>query len=150
MMVAQDRLDTVLQVAGRNEEAAARALAQTGGHVSAQRAKLAELERFRSDYTQTFAESGEAGLSGHMLATRWRFIRHINDAIDHETTKLDQLLAEFAARQQQWSNARTRAEALRKLRGRAVAQRLRVDARREQTMSDEASRTPGRVRGLTI
>jgi flagellar FliJ protein len=131
------RFQQVLEVAEREERAAAEVLAQGEQRLLRQREKLAELERYEVDYRETLRARAAAGMAASSLRDFHVFIGRLGDAVLQQTRAVAQASTERDLCDERWRAAAQRTQSVRKVMERALAEETRRTNRREQNETDE-------------
>ena len=79
-----ERFKVLQKLAGRYEDLAAQDLGLAVGNLDAQRSRLAELQKFREEYTQQFYQSGSSGINSTAMQSFQQFISQIDVAIQQQ------------------------------------------------------------------
>jgi flagellar FliJ protein len=133
------RLAPVVDMAEKAERAAVQRLGHFQGRVRLAETKLAELERYRTDYQQQWQEKGAHGVSGQWLMNYQSFLNQLETAVSQQRqslawhqTNLDKALGA-------WQQCYARVEGLRKLVQRYIDEARQLEDKREQKLLDELS-----------
>jgi flagellar FliJ protein len=129
------RLDIVQRVTEQAERERAEALARAEQHVNECEMKLADLQRYRTDYEQSFQRGG----GGDVIRLRdfQVFLARLSEAINQQRTLLTQAEARRASEYTRWQEAAQRTRAIGTLTERWLTEERRVSERTEQRESDE-------------
>jgi flagellar FliJ protein len=133
------RLAPVVEMAESVEKKAAQRLGHFQGQVNLSHAKLAELEKFRSDYQQQWMTLGSRGVSGQWLMNYQRFLNQLETAVAQQHKSLAWHQGNLNSARNVWQKAYARVEGLRKLVLRYAEEARRLEDRREQRLLDELS-----------
>jgi flagellar FliJ protein len=137
IMTRSKRLTPIADLASRNERDAAKQLAVSNKELADAEAKLAELQRCRSEYEAQF--EGNAGLV--IGAARLREYRAFIQQLDQAIAALGQQIARQQKRQENarstWMQQRHRATALNDLVAKHRRDELRGEERRSQNEIDD-------------
>jgi flagellar FliJ protein len=133
------RLAPVVEMAESVEKKAAQRLGHFQGQVNLSIAKLAELEKFRSDYQQQWMTNGSRGVSGQWLMNYQRFLNQLETAVAQQHKSLAWHQGNLNSARSVWQKAYARVEGLRKLVLRYAEEARRLEDRREQRLLDELS-----------
>jgi len=143
-MTKSDRLKPVSRVAESRERKAAVEMADFRRFLDAQRARLEELQCYRSDYVRQFEHAGRQGLdAGRMLDYR-RILAQLSEAIAWQERRLAVLRQDYEQIRRRWTDSRTRTAALEKVMERYRDEERRQTDRREQGELDERAQRPVR------
>jgi flagellar FliJ protein len=132
-----ERLRMVERAIDDIERRRAEKLAASERHLSACRAKLAELEAYHGAYTRQFNERAEAGMAGAGLRDYQAFLARLADAVRQQSTIVTRARTERDAERLSWQNAAQRAEAVGRLVSRWKNDEQRLSNLSEQRESDE-------------
>jgi len=133
------RLAPVVEMAESVERKAAQRLGHFQGQVNLAEAKLAELERFRSDYQQQWISNGSRGVSGQWLMNYQRFLNQLETAVGQQRQSLTWHQNNLNNARGVWQKAYARVEGLRKLVQRYLVEARQLEDKREQRLLDELS-----------
>ncbi len=132
-----ERLLPVVQMAEREEQDAARALARSQEQLRQGEVKLGELQRYRLDYQQQWLQQGSQGVSGQWLMNYQRFLSQLEVAIGQQQRSIDWLRDNQQRARDLWQQKHVRLEGLRKLVQRYRDEARQAEDRREQRLLDE-------------
>ena len=132
-----ERLLPVVQMAEREEQDAARALARSQEQLRQGEVKLGELQRYRHDYQQPWLQQGSQGVSGQWLMNYQRFLSQLEVAIGQQQRSIDWLRDNQQRARDLWQQKHVRLEGLRKLVQRYRDEVRQAEDRREQRLRDE-------------
>jgi flagellar FliJ protein len=133
------RLAPVVEMAEKVERAAVQRLGHFQGQVRLAEAKLAELDRFRSDYQQQWITNGSQGVSGQWLMNYQRFLNQLETAVAQQRKSLAWHENNLVTARTAWQQAYARVEGLRKLVQRYIDEARALEDKREQRLLDELS-----------
>jgi flagellar FliJ protein len=133
------RLAPVVEMAEKVERAAVQRLGHFQGQVRLAETKLAELDRFRSDYQQQWIANGSQGVSGQWLMNYQRFLNQLETAVAQQRKSLAWHETNLATARAAWQQAYARVEGLRKLVQRYIDEARALEDKREQRLLDELS-----------
>ena len=134
-----ERLLPVVQMAEREEQEAARALARSQEQLRQGEVKLGELQRYRHDYQQQWLQQGSQGVSGQWLMNYQRFLSQLEVAIGQQRSSVDWHRNNLENARQLWQQRYARVEGLRKLVQRYLDEARALQDKREQKLLDELS-----------
>lgn len=142
-MTRSKRLAPAGRVIDERERQQAEQLALSERRVSDAEAKLAELERYLSDYAREFAVRAGQGTGAASLRDYQVFLARLTQAVTQQTQVLLQARAERDAELERWQAAARHAKAVGN-----VMQRWRIEEhsaaeRRDQRESDERAQRSG-------
>ncbi|WPP01317.1 flagellar export protein FliJ [Pseudomonas sp. HR96] len=133
------RLAPVVEMAEKVERSAVQRLGHFQGQVRLAETKLAELERFRSDYQQQWIANGSKGVSGQWLMNYQRFLNQLETAVAQQRKSLAWHENNLYTARTAWQQAYARVEGLRKLVQRYIDEARALEDKREQRLLDELS-----------
>ncbi|MFJ3484475.1 flagellar export protein FliJ [Pseudomonas sp. NPDC090202] len=133
------RLAPVVDMAESAEKTAAQRLGHFQGQVRVAEGKLAELEKFRSDYQQQWIDKGAHGVSGQWLMNYQRFLNQLETAVSQQRQSLVWHQNNLNKSRGEWQKAYARVEGLRKLVQRYIDEARALEDKREQKLLDELS-----------
>jgi flagellar FliJ protein len=134
-----DRFEILQKLAGKYEDIAAEALGKSASNVDAQKARLAELKKFREEYTQQFYASGAAGISGAAIQSYQNFIQQLDVAIEQQTQTVSAAEIDKSNKKDAWQDKHKTTRIYEKTREQFSAKERKEDDRREQKEQDERS-----------
>jgi flagellar FliJ protein len=136
-MKSSQRLDPIIDKARKNEEVAARALAEARNRHEGAQQKLAELETYRTEYVEGLHYKSRAGLNAMQMKDYQAFLGRLDEAIRQQQQVLASFEQEAAQVRERWLQEKQRLSALGKL-GDRHRQRERLDSDRlEQLETNE-------------
>lgn len=100
-------------------------------------AKLVELERYKGEYEQAFAQRAGRGIGATELRDYQAFLARLAEAIKQQQGLVTRARAEHQAERVKWQEALKRSKALGHVVERWQAEERHVSERREQRESDE-------------
>jgi flagellar FliJ protein len=133
------RLAPVVDMAESAEKTAVQRLGHFQGQVRVAEAKLAELDKFRSDYQQQWIDKGAHGVSGQWLMNYQRFLNQLETAVGQQRQSLNWHQNNLNKARGEWQKAYARVEGLRKLVQRYIDEARALEDKREQKLLDELS-----------
>lgn len=136
-MKRSQRLSTVLALAKRKEEDAAKAFTQQQQQVQNLQGSMGNLRGFLDTYQQRYLNSGANGFSVMQLAEFRAFLSKINGAIEQQETSLQRAESDLIDKRRQWEAAYRYRDAMERLQQQAKQQEERAVSKREQGESDE-------------
>lgn len=119
------------------ERRLAQSLAALERRASENAAKLEELERYRSEYEQQFAQRAGGGIGATSLRDYQAFLARLNEAIRQQRVLLQRAQGERDVERERWRVAARRAKALGCVVEEWRAEERRTNERREQREIDE-------------
>jgi flagellar FliJ protein len=138
-MAEQFRLQTILDLSQTRMDEAARTLATLIASEHDQARKLTMLEDYRKEYQDQFMAAARSGLTPGQWANYSAFLGRIDDAIRHQTQRVEQSRGLAQAGQRDWLDTRTRVKAFETLSDRHQATQVKRAARAEQRVADDRS-----------
>src|ERR1700712_107670 len=133
------RLAPVVDMAEKAEKTAAQRLGHFQGQVRISEGKLAELEKFRSDYQQQWIDKGAHGVSGQWLMNYQRFLNQLETAVSQQRQSLSWHQNNLNKARGEWQKAYARVEGLRKLVQRYMDEARALEDTTERKLLDELS-----------
>jgi flagellar FliJ protein len=109
-----ERLQVVLKVALRDEQEAARYVAQYQRQLQAERDQLAQLEQYRSTYQQDYADPQKQH-SPDVMMRYSDFLQRLSGAIDEQNRTLESAYEQCQKVQQHWQVKRHKRQSLESL-----------------------------------
>ena len=131
------RLQPVQEVVGNAERRLAQSVGAFDRRVHEAEAKLQELERYRLEYEQQFAQRAGQGISAGGLRDYQAFLSRLGEAVRQQQALLQRAVSERDAEQMRWQQAAKRAKALDHVVGQWQADERRATDRCEQRDTDE-------------
>jgi len=132
-----DRLEPVQRIVDDTERRLAEHFAASERLVVNCEAKLAELERYHTDYVQGFAQRAGGGIGAASLRDYQAFLARLQEAIRQQTEIVERAKSDRDLQRQRWQQAAQRAKALGNVVERWQAEERNINDRREQRESDE-------------
>lgn len=136
-MTRGKRLEPVQHIVDEAQKRLAMSVATFEKRVLEGEAKLLELERYKGEYEQAFAERAGRGISVTDLRDYQAFLSRLAEAIKQQQALVIRARAEHQAERLQWQEALKRSKALGHVVERWQAEERHVTERREQRESDE-------------
>ncbi|KQB53242.1 flagellar biogenesis protein [Pseudomonas endophytica] len=133
------RLAPVVDMAEKNEKAAAQRLGHFQGQVNLATSKLGDLENFRGEYQAQWVERGSQGVSGQWLRNYQNFLGQLETAVGQQRQSLQWHENNLNKARETWQQAYARVEGLRKLVQRYADEARQLEDKREQKLMDELS-----------
>lgn len=134
-MIRSKRMQPVVNVTANREREAAKRLGECQQRIQAAEQRLAELIKYREEYTQQFASGGS--LNTARLQDYRAFLNRLNQAVDQQRHQVTQVSHECEGLRQRWLALHVRAQALDKVVERYRGEERSEQAKREQKDSDE-------------
>ena len=139
------RLEPVQHIVDEAQKRLAMSVAAFEKRVLEGEAKLAELERYKGEYEQAFAQRAGRGIGVADLRDYQAFLARLAEAIKQQQALVIRARAEHQEERLKWQEALKRSKALGHVVERWQAEERQVSDRREQRESDErAQRTVSR------
>lgn len=140
------RLEPVQHIVDEAQQRLARSVATFEKRVLDGEAKLGELERYKAEYEQGFAQRAGRGIGVTELRDYQAFLARLAEAIKQQQALVSRARADHQAERLKWQEALKRSKALGHVVERWTAEERNVTERREQRESDErAQRKISRV-----
>jgi len=135
--VAEFRFEFLLKLAFDEREDAAKALQAAQGEWLTARAKLEQIESYRSEYRNRLTTSGQGG----MTVTQWRdyqlFLAKLDGVTDQQKLEVVRLEAKFEQARSAWQECEKKVKGFETLKDRHLAGEQRKESVREQKLLDE-------------
>lgn len=132
-------LKTLLDIATRERDQAAAALAQADQQLQAQRRQWDQLQAYRADYEQRAPASGGKAAPIEVLRCHQAFMGRLDQAVAHQQRVLHAAEGEAQLRRQTLLQRETRLAAVRKLAERRASSAAQAEERADQRRTDEAA-----------
>lgn len=136
-MTRAKRLEPVQHIVDEAQKRLAMSVAAFEKRVLEGEAKLAELERYKGEYEQAFAQRAGRGISVTDLRDYQAFLARLAEAIKQQQALVNRARAEHQAERLRWQEALKRSKALGHVVERWQAEERHVTEQREQRESDE-------------
>jgi flagellar FliJ protein len=136
-MTRGKRLEPVQHIVEDAQKRLAMSVATFEKRVLEGEAKLLELERYKGEYEQAFAERAGRGINVTDLRDYQAFLSRLAEAIKQQQALVTRARAEHQAERLKWQEALKRSKALGHVVERWQAEERHVTERREQRESDE-------------
>ncbi|MEQ6886932.1 flagellar export protein FliJ [Salicola sp. Rm-C-2C1-2] len=133
------RLQVVLEIEDRKEQAARERFQATQQALAEQQQRLEELERYHGEYQQQIRDEASGTTSAARLQAGQQFISQLVAAIGQQQQQVDRHRETMEQARQQWQQARERREGMARYIETCRQREAREDERQEQKMLDEAS-----------
>jgi len=146
-MPSQLPLDTLLDLARKNTDEAARALGRLNAERAQAEQQLALLYDYRQDYLQRLQRALQTGMAAADCHNYQRFISTLDDAIGQQNHVLRAADEHLARGRRHWQQARRRLNAFDALSQRRAQAARVTENRREQRSSDEYAARLARAHG---
>lgn len=141
MLKKAQRLAPVIQMAEDTERDAVGKLAKQQQLLQQAEQQLTGLEQYRNDYQQQWISRGQAGVTGEWLMNYQRFLSQLETAIAQQRKSIQWHSQNVDKAREQWRQAYTRLEGLKKLVQRYHEQaRQRADRQEQKAMDEMAAR----------
>lgn len=135
--MAEFRFEFLLKLAFDEREDAAKALQTAQGEWLTARAKLEQIESYRSEYRNRLTTSGQGG----MTVTQWRdyqlFLAKLDVVTDQQKQEVVRLEAKFEQARSAWQECEKKVKGFETLKDRHLAGEQRKESVREQKLLDE-------------
>lgn len=131
------RIEPVQDIAEDREKKLAVSLVAFERRVSEAETKQQELERYRLEYQQQYAQRAGKGMGVAELRDYQAFLARLNEAVKQQQAVVQRARAERDAERTRWQEAARKAKALDHVIDKWNAEERRVQDRREQRESDE-------------
>ncbi|MBS0614133.1 MAG: flagellar export protein FliJ [Proteobacteria bacterium] len=145
-MLKSKRFEPIRAIASNAAGSLQQAMTEAEAHLADMERQLAELTRYRSEYLTSPVSSPGSVDTVRLLNFR-SFLSRLSEAIRLQGEAVSRARAEYERRRQQWSAKRVEAEVLGKAVERFRQDERRVQDRRDQNESDDASMRRLSMRG---
>lgn len=136
-MKRAQRLEPVQQIVDDAQRRLAMSVAAFEKRVLEGEAKLQELQRYKSEYEQQFAQRAGRGIGVADLRDYQAFLARLAEAIKQQQALVNRARAEHQAERLKWQEALKRSKALGHVVERWQAEERHMNDRRDQRESDE-------------
>ncbi len=141
-MANTSALDTLIELAQRDSDAAARRLGAALKAVEEAEAKLQMLLGYRDDYANKLDQAQMAGITPFAYRNFVAFIDKLDNAINGQREVLKHANYRSEQEKKAWQESERKRLSYRTLNERAAAEALRIENKRDQKMMDDhAART---------
>lgn len=132
-------LDTLLNLAHRQNDAAARKLGQLNRQELSAQARLSALQEYRRDYQQQFETAEKNGISPADMRNFQQFIDRLDQAIRQQQQEIDKAHNSVQKGRHELLDSTRKMKSFDTLAQRHVESERKVEARSEQRLQDEQS-----------
>ena len=136
-MTRAKRLEPVQQIVDDAQRRLALSVAAYEKRVLDGETKLQELQRYKGEYEQQFAQRAGRGIGATDLRDYQAFLARLADAIKQQQALVTRAQAEHQAERMKWQEALKRSKALGHVVERWQAEERHMNDRRDQRESDE-------------
>ena len=133
------RLKPICDFKQRQEDDAAKQLAQVANEVSLQKQRLLDLEGYRSDYDREFAETSSQGISAKRMKDYQNFMQNLAKVLEQQKAAITTLERDYEDKKRQWLAARNRTKALTKVQTKYQNQEELKEEKTQQKEQDDRS-----------
>src|SRR5262245_1439480 len=146
-MSRSDRFEPIKDIADGRERDAGTIVALAQQALQEREQQLAQLKRYRDDYTAS--HSAQLGTMNSMKLQNYRaFIDRLSDAIRQQEQAVQVAREDYERKRDAWRERRVEANAIGKAMERLKSEEHRVDANREQAQADEQAAAQRRSREM--
>ena len=138
-MLRSRRLEAVLTLEERKEQAALELMGEARKQVDAHKEQVENLERYQQEYRNQIRASQQGVVPVARLQAWQAFIAQLDQVIRQQQVHLEQAEKVFEARKQEWQQAWERRRGMEKYIDTCRQQERREQDLREQKLSDEAA-----------
>lgn len=132
-------LDTLLNLAHRQNDAAARKLGQLNRQELSAQARLSALQEYRRDYRQQFETAEKNGISPADMRNFQQFIDRLDQAIRQQQQEIDKAHSSVQKGRHELLDSTRKMKSFDTLAQRHIESERKVEARSEQRLQDEQS-----------
>lgn len=147
-MKKSERLKVIIDLHVRQEQDALQSLGHCQQKLQAQQAQLENLQKYRLEYNTRFAEQQRAGMNVNQLLELRAFADKLDKAIEGQELVVSTHENELLRARKNWQESHQRTKSLQKVSDLALAEELKVEAKREQNEQDEHAARSGRKDGM--
>lgn len=141
------RLKVIIDLHARQEQEALEALGRCQQKLQEQLAQLENLQKYRQEYADRFAEQQRAGMNVNQLMELRAFADKLDKAIEGQQRGVSMQENELQKARKQWEEYHQRTKSLQKVSDLALAEELKVESKREQLEQDARAARSGRKDG---
>ena len=138
-MRRSDRLQVVLDLEKRREEAALNEMQQARAALDAEEKRRDDLQRYLSEYQHQMRQGASGTVHASRLQAMHGFVAQLDQAIRQQQQRIDAANRQFQLKREQWQQAWERREGMDRFIRECRLQEQRADDRREQKEIDEAA-----------
>jgi len=138
-MARTKKLQTIQTLAESTETLRSKAVADRRFALREEQRRLAQLEKYRSEYQVMSTTTGE-GMCIHFVRGRRGFVDRLNEAIENQRVVVERAAEQLDSHLAQWRHARTRSLSLQKYAERQSEEEVRREERKEQLELDDMGR----------
>lgn len=146
-MKKSERLKVIIDLHARQEQDALQIMGLCQQKLQVQQAQLENLQKYRLEYNARFAEQQRAGMNVSQLLELRAFADKLDKAIEGQQSVVSNHENELLRARKQWEERHQRTKSLQKVSDLALAEELKIEARREQNEQDEHAARSGRKNG---
>jgi|LakWasMet44_HOW7_FD_contig_91_95392_length_10117_multi_2_in_0_out_0_8 flagellar FliJ protein len=146
-MKKSERLKVIIDLHTRQEQDALQALGRNQKKLQDLQAQLEHLQKYRQDYSASFAEQQRAGMNVNQLLELRAFADKLDKAIDGQQLAVSAQDRELLRARTHWEECHQRTKSLQKVSDLALADELKAESKREQVEQDERAARSGRKDG---
>jgi len=139
MKQQSERLQPICDFKKRQEEDAAKKLAEATQALAQQKQRLVELEGYRAEYCQQFTEIGGKGISAQKLREYQGFMTKLNTVVDQQKMAIEKLSQDHEQTKRQWLAARNRSKALNNVQSKYHEREQQLEEKKLQKEQDDRS-----------
>ncbi|MFE8069507.1 flagellar export protein FliJ [Marinobacteraceae bacterium S3BR75-40.1] len=138
-MQRSQRLQVVLDLEKRREDAALTNMQQARNALQAEEQRLEELQQYLAEYHEQMRKGSQGTVHVARLQAMHGFVNQLNDAIGHQRQRVESFQQQFAQARDQWRQAWDRREGMARFIEECRRQEQHAADRQEQREIDEAA-----------
>lgn len=132
-------LDTLLNLAHQNNDAATRKLGKLNHQAQNAQARLSALQQYRRDYQRQFDESAKGGISPASMRNFQNFIDRLDQAIRQQQQEIEKANSSVQKGRHELLDSTRKMKSFDTLAQRHVESERKTETRSEQRLQDEQS-----------
>jgi len=132
-----DRFKPIHNIAQQSEDVAAQTLGKIQRELSDHHLKLSELMKYYQDYTASYNQKAEQGMSIAQVQSYQKFISQLEIAISEQKKNITRVTEACDSSRVDWTVERQKTQVLEKVITRYQKQEQQISNRQEQRQSDE-------------
>lgn len=140
------RLKFVLTMAEEKEQKDLKTWGQYQQRLVQEQEKITLLEQYMTEYRSSLTTQQSIAIQGGQVQNTIAFIEQIKDASDHQQNQINLVQQQAEGAQRVYLQARSKAEALRKLIGKLNLQLYAIEEKQDQKLMDEFAARSARNR----
>ena len=138
-MKQSKRLQPIHDYKQRQEDEAAKRLAQVSSEIQQKKKSLSDLESYRLEYDQKFLETSSEGVSAKRMKDYQAFMNNLAQVLGQQKAAIEMLEREFEEKKRQWLAAKNRTTAIGKVQQGYQQKEDSIEEKKEQREQDDRS-----------